>query len=110
MAYSFGNRGDSLSGGNKTADRQSYGDYNKRGGDGYGNNLPHTDMKGRTSRLSDMQVLQEIDQAEDPKGRSAMRKIDFTRGGISVGRKEFLSKNEALKALEMSKTRVSEIM
>ena len=39
-----------------------------------------------------------------------MTKIDFRSGGISVGQKEFGSKNEALKALEQSKTRVSEIM
>ena len=39
-----------------------------------------------------------------------MSKIDFRSGGLSVGRKEYGSKNEALKALEMSKTRVSEIM
>jgi len=29
-----------------------------------------------------------------------MRKIDFTRSGISCGRKEFMSKDDALKALE----------
>ena len=39
-----------------------------------------------------------------------MTKIDFRSGGISLGNKEFGSKNEALKALEQSKTRVSEIM
>lgn len=43
-------------------------------------------------------------------GRYALRKIDFTRSGISCGRKEFVSKDEAIKALELSKTRVSEIM
>ena len=62
-------------------------------------------------RLSDLQVLQGIDSAEDPGGRLALRKIDFTRGGVgTLGRKEFSSKDEALRALENSKTRVSEIM
>ena len=40
-----------------------------------------------------------------------MSKIDFRHsGGVSVGGKEFVSKSDALKALEQSKTRVSEIM
>ena len=39
-----------------------------------------------------------------------MTKIDFRQGGVSVGGKEYVSKNDALKALEQSKTRVSEIM
>ena len=39
-----------------------------------------------------------------------MRKIDFTSGGMSCGRKEFSSKTDAMKALEQSKTRVSEII
>ena len=33
-------------------------------------------------------------------GKHAMHKIDFTRSGISCGRKEFLSKDEAMMALE----------
>ena len=57
-----------------------------------------------------MAVLGAIDSSEDPTGKFALRKIDFSRGGMSCGRKEFTSKDEALKALEQSKTRVSEIM
>ena len=73
--------------------------------------LSHTEGKrGNISRLNDLQVLQGIDSTEDPTGKFAMRKIDFTRSGISCGRKEFLSKDEAMKALEQSKTRVTEIM
>lgn len=51
-----------------------------------------------------------IDSAEDPQGKFALRKIDFSNGGMQFGRKEFSSKADALKALEMSKTRVSELM
>ena len=43
-------------------------------------------------------------------GKFAMRKIDFSRSGISCGRKEYATKDEALRALEQSKNRVSEIM
>ena len=39
-----------------------------------------------------------------------MTKINFRQGGVSVGGKEYITKNDALKALEQSKTRVSEIM
>jgi len=57
---------------------------------------------GRASmRLSDLQVLQGIDSVEDPGGRYALRKIDFTRRGVgTLGKKEFQSKDEALRALE----------
>ena len=60
--------------------------------------------------MGDLQVLGAIDSSEDPTGKFALRKIDFTRSGMSCGRKEFGSKDEALRALEQSKTRVSEIM
>ena len=39
-----------------------------------------------------------------------MGKIDFRSQAIGFGMKEFSSKNEAMRALEQSKTRVSEIM
>lgn len=39
-----------------------------------------------------------------------MRKIDFRSSGVTVGQQGFISKTDALKALEQSKTRVSEIM
>ena len=66
--------------------------------------------KKANNRLTDLQILGQIDSSEDPEGQFAMTKIDFRSGGISVGHKEFGSKNDALKALEQSKTRVSEIM
>ena len=39
-----------------------------------------------------------------------MRKIDFSSHSMNCGRKEFVSKREALKALEKSKTRVTEMI
>ena len=51
-----------------------------------------------------------IDAQEDPEGKHAMRKIDFSAHSMNCGRKEFLSKREALKALEKSKSRVTEMM
>ena len=70
----------------------------------------NTSKKKANNRLTDLQILGQIDSSEDPEGQFAMTKIDFRSGGISVGQKEFGSKTEALKALEQSKTRVSEIM
>ena len=61
-------------------------------------------------RMTDLQILGQIDSQEDPQGQYALRKIDFTSGGMNCGRKEFSSKADALKALEVSKTRVSELM
>lgn len=60
--------------------------------------------------MTDLQILGQIDSQEDPKGQYALRKIDFTSGGMNCGRKEFSSKADALKALEISKTRVSDLM
>ena len=84
-----------------------FNDLKRRGSDR--SKLSQTEHK-RGTKLSDLQVLQQIDSAEDPTGKFALRKIDFTRGGVSCGRKEFTSKDDALKALEQSKTRVSGIM
>ena len=66
--------------------------------------------KKRQHKLTDLQILGMIDSNDDPQGQYALRKIDFTRGGMNCGRKEFSSKADALKALEVSKTRVSELM
>lgn len=60
--------------------------------------------------MTDLQILSQIDYAEDPQGKYALRKIDFSRGGVCCGRKEFSSKDEAMRALENSKTRVTEMM
>ena len=79
---------------------------------GYNSKISHhagSERKAR-HRLTDMQILQQIDTAEDPLGHDAMRKIDFRSKNISMGRKEFTSKGEALQALEQSKSRVTEIM
>ena len=43
-------------------------------------------------------------------GIEAMKKINFHRGGMAFTRKEFNSPMEAIKALEMSKSRVAELM
>ena len=66
--------------------------------------------KHHMKRMTDLQILGQIDSQEDPQGQYALRKIDFTSGGMNCGRKEFSSKADALKALEVSKTRVSELM
>ena len=81
----------------------------------YNNYRPGTDRSKfseteKKPKLTDWQVLNQIDSSEDPLGKYALRKIDFSRGGMSCGRKEFSSKDEALRALELSKTRVAEIM
>ena len=72
--------------------------------------LSQTSKKKGNNRLTDLQILGQIDSQDDPEGKYAMTKIDFRSGGISVGHKEFGSKNDALKALEQSKARVGEIM
>lgn len=51
-----------------------------------------------------------IDAQEDPEGRAAMRKIDFSAHSMNCGRKEFVSKREALRALEKSKSKVTEMI
>ena len=60
--------------------------------------------------LSDLNVLQNIDSQEDPMGRDAMKKINFQSGGMAFTRKEYNSPKDALKALEVSKSRVAEVM
>ena len=84
------------------------GDFGSKANDGHTSKLSHTEKKVR--RLTDLQILQQIDSQEDPEGKQALRKIDFTSGGMSCGRKEFANKTEAMKALEQSKYRVSEIL
>ena len=74
-----------------------------------GSKLSNTEAKIR--KMTDLQILSQIDSAEDPKGEYALRKIDFTNGGgMSFGRKEFSSKTDAFKALEDSKMRVADMM
>lgn len=70
--------------------------------------MSHTETTKR--RMTDLQILSQIDSQEDPRGEYAIRKIDFTNGGMSFGRKEFSSKTDAFKALEDSKIRVADMM
>ena len=60
--------------------------------------------------LSDLNVLQNIDSSDDPLGREALKKINFNKGGMAFTRKEYNSPSDAIKALEMSKSRVHEMM
>ena len=95
------------------SDRRSFGANKNKGNradDQAMSRFSNNSKKKANNRLTDLQILGQIDSSEDPEGQFAMTKIDFRSGGISVGNKEFGSKNEALKALEQSKTRVSEIM
>ena len=89
-------------------ERMPYDIYSK--GMGSKMTIFSTSDKKQRHKLTDLQILQQIDQSEDPHGMQALRKIDFSTHGVNVGRKEFSNKNDAIKALAMSKTRVSEIM
>ena len=60
--------------------------------------------------LSDLNVLQNIDTQDDPLGREALKKINFNKGGMAFTRKEYNSPKDAIKALELSKTRVADMM
>ena len=60
--------------------------------------------------FSDLNVLQNIDSQDDPLGREAIKKINFSSGGMAFTRKEYNSPKDALKALEVSKNRVAEMM
>ena len=55
-------------------DRRPYGDYGS-------SKLTHISASEKKvtggRRLTDLQILQQIDSSEDPLGKSAMRKIDF---------------------------------
>ena len=88
---------------NSDKDRHKFQDY-MSGGNAKSNmsHLSNTESAAkRKHKLTDLQVLQQIDTTQDPEGKYALRKIDFTNKSVCVGgRKEFGSKIDALKALE----------
>ena len=57
-------------------DRNAFGDFSKGAGSKM-TMMSGSDKKHNKHRLTDMQILQQIDSQEDPTGAYAMRKIDF---------------------------------
>lgn len=66
-------------------------------------------IKGQAN-LNDFQIIQNIDLEEDPTGEMALKKINFHNSGLCCPRKEFATPREAIKALQQSKTKVTEMM
>lgn len=65
---------------------------------------------GFNHALSDLNVLQNIDSQDDPMGYEALKKINFHNKGMAFTRKEYNSPKDAIMALEVSKSRVTEMM